>query len=390
MDEGNVLKVVHFITDLDTGGAEMMLYKLLAVWQLESSISSTVVTLMKRGSITDRIESLGVKVYSLGMVQGGWPTLGMLLELNRIIRTVRPDLIQGWMYHGNIAATVATLFLRLSLHSVRLVWNIRQTLYDIGYEKRLTRLLIDLNRLCSRLPSKVIYNSTLSAEQHEGIGFSIKRREVIPNGFDLQRFRPDGSATVTLKRQLGMPMDTLLVGHISRFHPMKGHTTLLQAARLVVDDLGEQNRVRFLLIGRGVTKQQDELVRLIDELELSPYVSLMGERSDVERIMAAVDLVVSPSSWGEGFPNVVGEAMACGTPCVVTDVGDSATVVDNTGRVINAKDYNAMAREIEMMLLNQEKRIELGDQARRRVEEHYSIDAIATRYQNFYQLLCQL
>jgi glycosyltransferase involved in cell wall biosynthesis len=106
--------------------------------------------------------------------------------------------------------------------------------------------------------------------------------------------------------------------------------------------------------------------------------------------MAAVDLVVSPSSWGEGFPNVVGEAMACGTPCVVTDVGDSATVVDNTGRVINAKDYNAMAREIEMMLLNQEKRIELGDQARRRVEEHYSIDAIATRYQNFYQLLCQL
>ncbi len=187
-----------------------------------------------------------------------------------------------------------------------------------------------------------------------------------------------------------MPMDTLLVGHISRFHPMKGHTTLLQAARLVVDDLGEQNRVRFLLIGRGVTKQQDELVRLIDELELSPYVSLMGERSDVERIMAAVDLVVSPSSWGEGFPNVVGEAMACGTPCVVTDVGDSATVVDNTGRVINAKDYNAMAREIEMMLLNQEKRIELGDQARRRVEEHYSIDAIATRYQNFYQLLCQL
>ena len=136
-----MLKVVHFITDLDTGGAEMMLYKLLAVWQLESSISSTVVTLMKRGSITDRIESLGVKVYSLGMVQGGWPTLGMLLELNRIIRTVRPDLIQGWMYHGNIAATVATLFLRLSLHSVRLVWNIRQTLYDIGYEKRLTRLL---------------------------------------------------------------------------------------------------------------------------------------------------------------------------------------------------------------------------------------------------------
>lgn len=390
MGGGTPLKVLHIITDLDTGGAEMMLYKLLNTWKSEPLIENVVITLMGRGPITERIESLGVTVQSLGMEQGERPTIGKLRTLIHKIEAEQPSLIQGWMYHGNIAATAAVFLLRGFLRlrqKIPVVWNIRQTLYDLANEKRMTRMLIGLGRLCSRLPAGIIYNSTLSAEQHEKAGFNAKNRVMIPNGFDLQRFQPNDSAADLLKEQFGLAKEALLVGHISRWHPMKGHATLLQAARRVVDGLGEDYPVHFLLVGRGVTDQQEALVQSIDALGLTGHVLLLGERSDVEQIMAAVDLVVSPSSWGEGFPNVIGEAMACGAPCLVTDVGDSTVIVKDTGKVVPINDDKAMADGIISMLVQQETLQQLGQQARDRVMQHYSIDAVANRYLELYRKL---
>ena len=184
------MKVIHVITDLDIGGAEMMLYKLLASLR-NNEIESLVITLMGRGKITERIEALGVKVETLDLEQGARPSWNTIKKLKRIVRISNPDIIQGWMYHGNIAATLA-IFLSYSMfRKVKLFWNVRQTLYDINSEKMQTRWLVILGRWLSFFPHSIIYNSNISAEQHCNVGFSVKKTKIIPNGFDLQKFKPD-------------------------------------------------------------------------------------------------------------------------------------------------------------------------------------------------------
>ena len=378
--------MVHIITDLDTGGAEMMLYKLLSEQCANREIESFVVSLMGHGPITERIENIGVEVYSLNLGQGERPSLGVLLQLIRYVRMIKPQVIQGWMYHGNIAATVAAFFLSLSFRKVAFFWNVRQTLYDLSSEKGLTRSLIILSRWFSWWPSRIVYNSSLSAQQHEQIGFSSRRRQLIPNGFDLNRFRPKLVMRKQIRESLNLPEDILLVGHISRFHPMKDHATLLKAGALLADSSERIGLpVVFLLVGRGVTNEEGNLSELIASLGVTEKVLLLGERSDIPDIMRALDVAVSPSAWGEGFPNAVGEAMASEVPCVVTDVGDSAAIVGDSGLVVDAKNPSALASALLELLSNQERRVSMGVRARERIQQHYSISAISGHYLEMYE-----
>jgi glycosyltransferase involved in cell wall biosynthesis len=366
------MKVIHVITDLDIGGAEMMLYKLLASLR-NNEIESLVITLMGRGKITERIEALGVKVETLDLEQGARPSWNTIKKLKRIVRISNPDIIQGWMYHGNIAATLA-IFLSYSMfRKVKLFWNVRQTLYDINSEKMQTRWLVMLGRWLSFFPHSIIYNSNISAEQHCNVGFSVKKTKIIPNGFDLQKFKPDQQHRQQLREELGVAESVLLVGHISRLHPMKDHATLLHAIDHVVDSLsgiGGKQEVLFLLIGHGVTS----------ELSKNPAIRFLGERVDVPRIMSALDIVVSSSAWGEGFPNVIGEAMASEVPCVVTDVGDSAYIVGKYGRVCSVGDEQCIASSLLQLIENKQERKTAGKQARKRIKENYSIDKIKKEY----------
>jgi len=365
-------KITHIITDLDTGGAEIMLYKLLASLRNEE-INSSVISLMGRGKITDRIELLGVKVETLGMEQGGYPSWQTIKKLGQFVRNFNPDIIQGWMYHGNIAAT-AVFFLFNPIHrKTKLFWNVRQTLYNIKSERRQTRWLILLGRWFSFLPNSIIYNSSLSAEQHCNVGYLSKKTKIIPNGFDLQKFRPDQNRRQQLRKELRVSESTILIGHISRLHPMKDHDTLLRAIDRAVDSLsgifGKQE-VLFLLIGHGVTS----------ELSTNPAIRFLGERSDIPKIMSALDMVVSSSAWGEGFPNVIGEAMASEVPCVVTDVGDSAYIVGQYGRVCPVGDDQGIASSLLQLIENKQERKTAGKQARKRIKENYSMDKIKKEY----------
>ena len=184
------MKITHIITDLDTGGAEIMLYKLLVSLR-DEKVESLVVSLMRNGPITQRIKALGVKVETLGLKQGDRPSWQTIDRLRKLIRTFNPDVVQGWMYHGNIAATAAVFLFDPMRRKVKLFWNVRQTLYDINSEKTQTRWLIVLGRWLSFFPHSIIYNSNLSAEQHCNVGYLSKKTKIIPNGFDLQKFRPD-------------------------------------------------------------------------------------------------------------------------------------------------------------------------------------------------------
>jgi len=366
------MKITHIITDLDTGGAEIMLYKLLSSLH-DETLNSSVISLMGRGKITERIEALGVKVETLDLGQGERPSWQTIKKLRQFMRAFNPDIVQGWMYHGNIAATAAVFLFDPMCRKVKLFWNVRQTLYDVNSEKMQTRWLIVLGRWLSFFPHSIIYNSNLSVEQHCNVGFSVKKTKIIPNGFDLQKFKPDQQHRQQLYEELGVDESVLLVGHISRLHPMKDHATLLRAIDRVVDSLsstGGKQEVLFLLIGHGVTS----------ELGNNLAIRFLGERSDIPKIMSALDIVVSSSAWGEGFPNVIGEAMASEVPCVVTDVGDSAYIVGKYGLVCPVGDDQCIATSLLELIENKQERKTAGKQARKRIKENYSMDKIKKEY----------
>jgi glycosyltransferase involved in cell wall biosynthesis len=366
------MRIIHIITDLDTGGAEIMLSKLLNSLN-DEALNSTVISLMGRGKITGRIEALGVKVETLDLRQGERPGWRTVKKLRQFMRAFNPDIVQGWMYHGNIAATVAVFLFDPMRRKVKLFWNVRQTLYDIKSEKIQTRWLIVLGRWLSFFSHSIIYNSNLSAEQHCNAGYLSKKTKIIPNGFDLQKFRPDQNRRQQLRKELEVSESTILIGHISRLHPMKDHATLLRAINRVIENIfgsGSKQEALFLLVGHGVTS----------ELSSNTAIRFLGERSDIPKIMSALDIVVSSSAWGEGFPNVIGEAMASKVPCVVTDVGDSAYIVGKYGRVCPVGDDQCIASSLLQLIENKQERKTAGNQARKRIKENYSMDKIKKEY----------
>ena len=366
------MRIAHIITDLDTGGAEVMLYKLLVSLH-DEALDSVVISLMGQGKITGQIEALGVKVETLDLRQGERPSWQIIKKLRQILRTFNPDIVQGWMYHGNIVATIAVFLYQPIRKKVKLFWNVRQTLYDLKNEKPQTRWLIILGRWLSFLPQGIIYNSAKSAEQHVAVGFSAKKINMIPNGFDLQKFCPDQNRRQQLREELEVSESAILIGHISRLHPMKDHTTLLRAIDRVTENIsgsGSKQEVLFLLAGHGVTS----------ELSSNTAIRFLGERSDIPKIMSALDILASSSAWGEGFPNVIGEAMASEVPCVVTDVGDSAYIIGKYGRVCSVGDDQCIANSILQLIENKQERETVGRQARKRIKENYSMNKIKKEY----------
>jgi glycosyltransferase involved in cell wall biosynthesis len=284
------------------------------------------------------------------------------------------------MYHGNLMASLAGVS---SQKRVPVLWNIRQSLYDIAAERHLTSAVIRLGALLSRHPAAIIYNSRTAAQQHEAFGYHAGSRVVIPNGFDCQAFRPNGDARQKVRTELGIGNDAILIGLIARYHPMKDHAGFLHAAGLVAR---AHPGAHFLFVGKGVTKDELALLRTIEEERLGDCTFLLGERSDIPRLTAALDIACSASAWGEGFSNAIGEAMACSIPCVVTDIGDSAFLVADTGLSVPPRSPQALAYAIGRLIeAGAEQRQRLGAAARLRIESEFSLPVIARRYEELYQ-----
>jgi glycosyltransferase involved in cell wall biosynthesis len=370
------MRVMHVITGLSTGGAETMLLKLLSA--ASGSMEHVVVSLGDEGTIGPRIAALGVPVHCLGLRRNA-PNPFRALSILPLARRIGPQLIQGWMYHGNLMASMAALALR---HKPPVLWNIRQTVYDLRRERWLTAKFIRLGARLSSRPAAIIYNSQTSATQHESLGYGAEKRVIIPNGFDCQLLRPDEAARKAVRTELGIADDTVLVGLVARYHPMKDHVGFLQAAAMIARSYPQ---TRFVLAGAGVSSTQPELVKAIQQNELWDCVMLLGERSDIPRLNNAFDIGCSASAWGEGFSNSIGEAMACGVPCAVTDVGDSAYIVADTGLVSPPRAPEALAKAIAGLIeIGRSGRQQLGTKARQRIETEFSLPAIVRRYEGLY------
>ena len=373
-------KLLHIITGLNTGGAERALYNLLQ-GGMADRFDCHVVSLMDEGTMGAQIKALGVPVTTLE-IKRGIPSFSVLRKLRQLIQEQQPDVIQGWMYHGNLVAWLARLFSR---NNPELVWNIRQSLYTIADEKLLTRQVIRANRFFSFGVDVLLYNSHLSRKQHKKFGFSAAKSKVIPNGIDVRNYNPSNDARVKIRLELSIPEDALVVGHVARLHPMKDHPLFLKAAIKLADRF---SNLHFILCGRNVLYSSMEIGSLVPA-KLHPRFHLLGEREDIPELMCAMD-ILSSSSWGEAFPNVLGEAMACGVPCVATDVGDSAVIVSDYGVVVSPHDEAALADGMEKLLLMPvEERRTLGIQARKHIVDNFALESIVGQYCGLYEKLLQ-
>ncbi len=372
------MKIAYISTGLATGGAEIMLYHLLSRMNRDC-FSPVVISLMDRGTVGDRIEALGIPVHTIGIKQG-IPTPADIWRLVKTVHQINPDLIQGWMYHGNLAAQLASIFFA---NKKPVLWGIHHSITALKSEKKLTQLIIKLGALLSPKTTKIIFVSKNSKAQHEALSYRVEKNCVIPNGFDTSLFKPSQQARLDLRKELDLPEKAFLIGLICRYHPMKDHNNFLQAAALLLKKYPD---VYLILVGTNVDEKNTTLHQLIQDLRIVERVRLLGERSDMSRLTAALDLATSASAYGEAFPLIIGEAMSCGVPCVVTDVGDSAWVVSDTGRVVSPRNPQALAEAWqELIVMSSDDRDALGKAARSRIIETFSLEAVVTQFEDLYK-----
>jgi glycosyltransferase involved in cell wall biosynthesis len=374
------IKIVHLITTLDLGGAELTLRKLLAQMDRQRFDQVAIALIDPDPAVRAAIEAAGAPAYGLGM-RPSRPSLGAFRRLTRLLRAERPAILQTWLYHSDLLGLLAAGVTRVPT----VVWNIRNSKMDTAQYHRLTAWTI---RACARLsgrPRAVIVNSEAGKQAHLQAGYRPREWLVIPNGIDTCLFRPDPVARAAVRRELGIADEAVVIGLIARFDPMKDHATFLRAAGM----LGRRRpEVQFLLAGRGVAFDNAGLADAVEREGLAGRVHLLGPRQDIPRLCAALDIATSSSRFGEGFPNVVAEAMACGLPCAVTDVGDSAAIVADTGKVVAPGDPDGLAAAwSELAALDPAARQALGARARRRIEQQYPIAELIRRYEAVYERL---
>lgn len=368
-----MIGVLHVITGLRRGGAEAMLVKLLGALD-PARFQNRVVALAERGPLADAVEALGVPVTALGMRAKLDPL--PLIRLTNLVRRVKPDVIQTWLYHADIAGLVAA---ELTGNRDRLIWNIRCSSLDFSQYPASTRLVVRLAAFMSRRPASVIVNSHAGRLAHVRLGYRPRYSIEIPNGFDLTRWRPDGTARARLGALLHLPAGAMIVGMVARNDPMKDHATFIAALALAAQRLPG---IHGVLVGSGT----EQFAPLIAERGLADRLAILGERGDLPALLPGFDALCLSSAFGEGFPNAIGEAMAAGVPCVATDVGDTAAVIGDTGRIVPPRQPWAMAEAMVALLeAPAGSRRLLGERARARIAERYGLEAVTARYRQVYE-----
>ena len=375
------MKLIFIISGLSIGGAETMLLKLLQKLD-RNRFTPVVISLSNMGEIGHQILKLGILVHALGM-KPGLPRPNKFLELVDLLRKSKPNVVHTWMYHADLLGGLAARFAGIKAVS----WGIRQSNISVAHNKRSTLLVM---RTCASvsgwLPRQIITCSERARSIHVAAGYRADKMVQLPNGFDLSHFQPNARARDSVRMELGLGRETPLIGLVARDDSQKNHPGFIEAAALLHEALPQ---VHFVLAGTNVDKNNKVMTSLINHKGLTHHVHLLGRRDDIPRLMASFDLLAS-SSFGEAFPNVLGEAMACGVPCVVTDVGDSAEIVGDTGRVVSSGDMAGLAEHlIELLQWPAEKRTQLGISARQRVRDHYEIGDVTRRYEEFYVQLTE-
>lgn len=373
------LKVCHIITNTEFGGTQKMLYNLLR--ELKQSpagaqLDLSVISLLRCGEIGDSIQQLGVPVHAMEFTEGGIPRPQRMFRLLSKLRSLRPDVVQTWAYHsdlvGGLAARLAT--------SANVVWNIRHGTLDPKVDSKNTlRSAYLCGKLSTWIPKRILLNAHSAVEVHAAAGYDRARLQVIPNGFDVNRFKPLPKARIAIRDELHVPSDAPLIGMCGRLHRHKGQAEFIQAAKQIA---ATQPQAHFLIAGHLCDSSSSQLTGWVADAGLQDRFHLLGSRNDIPQIMNALDVYVLPSLT-EGMPNVIGEAMACGVCVVATDVGDAGRLLGECGTCVPPADPGALANAIcELLDQPAAKREAIANAARQRVFDNFEISVIAGVYKS--------
>jgi glycosyltransferase involved in cell wall biosynthesis len=374
------MKILHIINTLKPDGAQSVLYQLLTNWA-DDSDQHMVISLRERGLLAAKIESAGIPVQHVD-INPRWANPLKLLKLVHMVRAWQPDLVQTWLYHSDLLGGIAT---RLACPAP-IVWGVHHTTTGRDSVSRSAWYVIHiLSWLSPNIPTRIINCSHSAMQTHISLGYPTDKMIVILNGIDTARFQPDPTASSILKNELQLPNNTRLIGMFARYHPQKDHPTLLRAAALMVK---RNPYVHFVLAGENINPTNQNLQKIIAEENLQNNVHLLGIRQDIPLLAAGLDIVTLSSSYGEALPQTIGEAMACGIPCVATDVGDIARLVANSGIIVQPEKPQQLADAWQKILeLPADEYKCLSVLARKRILENYQADQMVSRYKAVYRKL---
>ncbi|MGF1610072.1 MAG: glycosyltransferase [Kiloniellales bacterium] len=377
------IRVVYLIRSLEAAGAERQLVELVRGLD-RHAYTPTVLTYYPDGALETELKAADASLVCLDK-GGRWDNLSFLRRLRATLRQLDPQILHSYMTTANLFALAA----RGAAPRARLVWSLRASAMDhrrygprLGFPLALTER-IEL-ALCRR-PAIILPNSQAGQAHLLGRGVPADKVTVIENGIDCARFRPRPEARARIRAEWGLAPDVPLVGLAARLDPMKGHAVFLEAAALA---LRQRPALRFVFIGEERQPLANELKRQAETLDLGERLIWAGARRDMPEALNALDVQVSASLFGEGFSNAVGEAMATGVPCVVTDVGDSARIVGEEGVVVPPGDARALAEGWDRILaLPPRARQALGERCRARILEHFSLERMVARTSALYRNL---
>ncbi|MCO8109089.1 glycosyltransferase [Acinetobacter indicus] len=366
------MKIVHIITGLNNGGAEGVLYRLVINDKENEHI---VVSMMDAGKYGPLLIECGIQVICLEM-SGGRFSLSSVIQLYKKLKLIKPDIIQTWMYHADLIGGVVGRIAGVK----RIFWNIRHSTFDPTYTKKSTIIIAKLcGKLSSLIPEKIICCAESAVVAHLDLGYSQNKIIVINNGYDLLKFRLNYELKENLCQELGLKKYPIL-GMVGRYDPQKNHIGLIDALKCVKNS---SKNFYLILVGKGLNSSNIELVEYINKAGLAENVYLLDQRNDIDKIMNSLDIHILSSSYGEGFPNVIAEAMACGTPCVATDVGEAKRIIEKDGWIVEPNNIHDLAEKI-IIALDEMKNIETWDnlklKVRKKVLDNYDINKMITKY----------
>ncbi|MFO0739082.1 MAG: glycosyltransferase [Labilithrix sp.] len=371
------MRLLFVITAMGRGGAEIQA-KGLAARLVARGHKVMVVVLLPIEEFEDELNAAGVETRSLGM-RRGVPSARAAVEFVQILRRWRPDVVQTWMYAADLLGGFGSL-----VTGTPVAWGIRCS--RIHSSRKSTLRLMRLSaRVSGRIPRRIFANSEAGRQYHVAHGYSAEKMRVVPNGFDIERYRPDQVSRDAVRTELGIQPGDLVVGIVARFDPLKDHATFFRAAGILVRSLPE---ARFLVVGRGLA-DNPHVARWVADAGIRERCIFTGQRGDTERLANAMD-VATLTSCAEGFPNALGEAMACGVPCVATNAGDSVEIIGDASRIVPVGDAAGLARRWEAVLRSsREERSRLGALARERIVERFSVEAVTSRYEREWEALAR-
>ena len=376
------LRILFVSTGLGIGGAERTLQRLV-IELARRGHQLCVCSLGEGGVIAQELAQQSVEVRTIGF-QKRPSDLLKLGDLRRIVKSHQPDIVQTWMYQADLAGGLMARW----FSGAPVVWCVRQSNLHSHRSKRLTRWVVAVNAWLSRwLPAHVIYCAIAAARVHRETGYVPRSEQVIQNGCDTTVFKRSVGNGRSLRQQWGAVEGAPVIGHAGRWDAQKDYSTLVIAMDKIAAVLP---KAIFVLVGPGIDEQNRELVCLLRKAGLQ-RVRLLGVSNDMVAFYSALDCLIMSSAYGEGFPNVLVEAMACEVPCVATDVGDSVSIVGSTGRVVPVGAPDELARAVlDIIKMVPEARRELGVAACGRIIEHFSFERMVDQYEAVYAHLVKL